>query len=204
MDEAVEFDSHVELLPGNRDFDEAIAQGEYDVARHRFVRAINANGIAKVVEHAASVRARLRHDIDNLRILVRSKHEAAVDCARTYATILPHRVGKTWIQPPSNLERVGAFYGSDKMYKKAARAAKDYVEIRDMLVKRREQLISMERKLRDQLDEREAQLLEELESPRAFQMALMRDPLLNMAYKRLKALQVELDTSAVEDGIGDL
>jgi hypothetical protein len=203
-EEPVELASIGELLPGDRSFDKAIAQGEYDVARTRFVRAINAGGISKVVEHAANMRARLRHDIDSLRFLVRTKHEEAIDLARSYGSILPHRVGKTWIQPPSNLERVGAFYGSDKMYKKAARAAKEYVEVRDLLVKRREQLIDMEQKLRDQLDQREAALLEELDSPRAFQMALLRDPLLNMAYKRLKALQTELTDSAVEDGIANL
>ena len=202
--EAMEVEPEEELLPGDHRFDQVVAQGEYDVARTRFVRAINAGGISKVVEHAATVRARLRHDIDNLRHLVRLKHEEAVDLARSYGSVLPHRVGKTWIQPPSNLERVGAFYGSDKLYKKAARAAKEYVEVRDLLVKRREQLIVMERKLREQLDAREAALLEELESPRAFQMALLRDPLLNMAYKKLKALQTELSDSTVEDGIGDL
>ncbi len=193
-----------ELFPGQADLDRAMAQGEYDVARTRFVRAINASGIDKVVEHAATVRARLRHDIDNLRILVRAKHETAVELARAYGLVLPHRVGRTWIQPPSSLERVGAFYGSDRMYKLAARAAKEYVDVREALMKRREQLINMEMKLRDQLDAREASLLAELESPRAFQMALLRDPLLNMAYKKLKKLQGELNESKVDDGLGDL
>ena len=193
-----------ELFPGERALDKAIAQGEYDVARTRFVRAINSSGINQVVEHAANVRGRLRYDIDNLRVLVRAKHSTAVELARAYGQVLPHRVGRTWIQPPSSLEKVGASYGSDRMYKLAARAAKEYSDVRDVLLKRREQLIVMEQKLRDQLDAREASLLAELESPRAFQTALLRDPLLNMAYKKLKKLQGELNEAAVEDGLGDL
>jgi hypothetical protein len=206
MDEALEISPFEDLLPGDPAFDAAVAQGEYDLARSRFVRTINHKGVERVVEHAAAVRGRLRHDIDNLRTLVRAKHESAVDLARNYGSILPHRVGKTWIQPPSQLERVGAFYGADRLYKLAARAAKEYVEVRDLLIKRREQLIVMESKLRKQLDEREAQLLAELDSPRALQYALLRDPLLNMAYKKLKALQSEIDADAkaTDDGLGDL
>jgi hypothetical protein len=193
-----------ELLPGSAGFDEALAQGNYEFARTRFVRTVTRDGVARIVERAAQQRVKLRHEIDNLRALVRNKHEAAVDYARSYGSVLPHRVGRTWIQPPGQMENVGQFYGADRMYKLAARAAKDYVEIRDLLVKRRDQLINMEQELRDQLDRREEALIAQLESPRSLQIALQRDPLLNSAYQKLKALQGELKTSKVEDGIGDL
>jgi hypothetical protein len=75
-------------------------------------------------------------------------------------------------------------------------------------MKRREQMFYMEDKLREELDAREASLLRQLESPRALKMALLRDPLLDMAYKKLKALQGEMAESAPvpahEDGLGDL
>ncbi len=122
--------------------------------------------------------------------------------ARAYALILPHRVGKTWIQPPGQLEKVGQFYGSVQFYKRAEKAAKEYVEIRDILVKRREQLVTMENDLRTALDEREAALIRQMESPRGLQSALQRDPLLNNAYQKLKALREELKTAP--DGIGDI
>ena len=199
-----ELGSDGELIPGGGGFDEAIAQGNFETARARFVRTITADAVARIVERASTQRARLRSDIDNLRTLVRAKHEAAVDAARNYGSVLPHRVGRTWIQPPGQLERVGSFHGADRLYKTAARAAKEYVEIRDLLVKRRDTLISMERKLRDQLDMREAALIAEMESPRALKIALMRDPLLDLAYKKLKALQGELSTPPVEDGLADL
>jgi len=199
-DEAGDFG---ELLPGQAGFDEAIAQGQYDFAKTRFVRTLTGDGVARVVEHAAARRAKLRAEIDNLRVLVRQRHESAVEHARAYGEILPHRVGKTWIQPPGQMEKVGAAHGADRFYKRAEKAAKEYVEVRDILVKRREQLIKMEDDLRVALDTREAALIRQMESPRGLQSALQRDPLLNVAYQKLKALREELKTPPA-DGIGDL
>ncbi len=199
-DESGEFG---ELLPGQAGFDEAIAQGQYDFAKTRFVRTLTGDGVARVVEHAAARRAKLRAEIDNLRALVRARHEAAVEHARAYGEILPHRVGKTWIQPPGQLEKVGSAHGADRFYKRAEKAAKEYVEVRDILVKRREQLVKMEEDLRVALDTREAALIRQMESPRGLQSALQRDPLLNVAYQKLKALREELQTPPA-DGLGDL
>jgi hypothetical protein len=192
-----------ELLPGQAGFEEALAQGQYDFAKTRFVRTLTGDGVARVVEHAATRRAKLRAEIDNLRALVRARHESAVEHARAYAEILPHRVGKTWIQPPGQMEKVGAFHGSERFYKRAEKAAKEYVEVRDILVKRREQLIKMEEDLRHALDDREAALIRQMESPRGLQSALQRDPLLNVAYQKLKALREELQTPPA-DGLGEL
>lgn len=192
-----------ELLPGQSGFDQALAQGQYEFARSRFVRTVTGDGVARIVERAAQQRTKLYSDIDNLRVLVRARHEAAVERARNYGTVLPHRVGKNWIQPPGQLEKVGAFHGSDRLYKLAERATKDYVEIRDLLVKKRDQLITMEQDLRNQLDRREEALIRQMESPRGLEIALQRDPLLASAYKKLKALQGELKESKV-DGLGDL
>jgi len=194
-----------ELLPGQPGFEEALAQGQYDFAKTRFVRSVTSDGVARVVEHAAARRAKLRAEIDNLRTLVRARHEAAIEHARAYGQILPHRVGKTWIQPPSQLEKVGEFHGSERFYKRAEKAAKEYVEVRDLLVKRRDQLISMEEDLRHALDDREAALIRQMESPRGLKAALQRDPLLNVAYQKLKSLREELaESKPATDGLGDL
>jgi hypothetical protein len=192
-----------ELMPGQPGFDKALAQGQYDFAKTRFVRTVTGDGVARIVEHAAARRNKLRGEIDNLRVLMRARHETAVEHARAYGAILPHRVGKTWIQPPAQLEKVGQFYGSDRFYKRAEKAAKEYVEVRDLLVKRREQLISMEADLRQALDDREAALIRQMESPRGLQTALQRDPLLNVAYQKLKALRDDITEPPV-DGVGDL
>ena len=202
MGESDELGTFGELMPGQPGFDEMLAQGQYDFAKTRFVRTLTGDGGARVVEHAAQRRGKLRAEIDHLRALVRMRHEAAVEHARAYGSILPHRVGKTWIQPPTHTEKVGHFHGSDRLYKQAARAAKEYVEIRDLLAKRREQLINMESDLRKALDDREAALIRQMESPRGLQSALQRDPLLNVAYKRLQALREELAQPV--EGIGDL
>lgn len=203
-DERDELGAFGELLPGQPGFEEALAQGQYDFAKTRFVRSVTADGVARVVEHAAARRAKLRAEIDSLRVLVRARHETAVEQARAYGQILPHRVGKTWIQPPSNLEKVGEFHGSERFYKRAEKAAKEYVEARDLLVKRRDQLITMEEDLRKALDNREADLIRQMESPRGLNSALQRDPLLNVAYQKLKALREDLAPKAPPDGLGDL
>lgn len=193
-----------ELLPGQPDFERTLAQGEYEFARTRFVRTATFDGVARIVELAARKRAALRGEIDNLRVLTRNRHETAVEAARAYGAILPNRVGKTWIQPPAAFEKVGEFYGADRFYKKAARAAKEYVEVRELLVKRREQLIDMEEQLRSQLDDRESALLRQLDSPRGLEIALQRDPLLKIAYDKLKALRADLSGARADDGLGDL
>jgi hypothetical protein len=202
MGESDELGTFGELLPGQPGFDEMLAQGQYDFAKTRFVRTLTGDGVARIVEHAAQRRGKLRAEIDNLRALVRMRHETAVEHARAYGAILPHRVGKTWIQPPAHTEKAGHFYGSERFYKQAARAAKEYVEIRDLLAKRREELITMEADLRQALDDREAALIRQMESPRGLQTALQRDPLLNIAYKNLQALREELRGSV--DGLGNL
>ena len=203
MGERDELGEFGELLPGQPGFEEALAQGEYDFAKTRYVRTLTVDGVARIVEHAAQRRAKLRAEIDHLRTLVRSRHEAAVEHARAYAAILPHRVGKTWIQPPAQMEKVGQFYGSVQFYKRAEKAAKEYVEVREILVKKRDELITMEEDLRHALDDREAALIRQMESPRGLQSALQRDPLLNNAYQKLKALRDDLKNTP-SDGLGDL
>ena len=193
-----------ELLPGQPEFDRAIAQGEFDYARTRFVRSLDADKISTLIERATIQRKRLRAEIDNLRLLARARHETAVGDARAYGEILPHRVGKTWIQPPAAFEKIGEFYGSDRLYKQAARSAKEYVEAREILVKRRDQLIALEDELRRRLDQRETALLAQLDSPRSLRAALMMDPLLNISYQKLKALKDDLAQPGAADGIGDL
>ena len=90
------------------------------------------------------------------------------------------------------------------MYKQAARSAKEYVEARELLVKRREQVLALEAELRQRLDRREAALLSQLDSPRSLRAALLMDPLLNISYQKLKALKDDLAQPGVADGIGDL
>jgi hypothetical protein len=196
--------SEPELLPGQPAFERSIAQGEYDYARTRFVRSLDHDRVAHLIERAAAQRLKLREEIENLRVLTRARHETALTHARAYGSVLPHRVGKTWIQPPAAFEKIGEFYGSDRLYKQAARSAKEYVEAREILVKRRDQLIALEDELRRRLDQRETALLAQLDSPRSLRAALMMDPLLNISYQKLKALKDDLAQPGAADGIGDL
>ena len=178
-----------EPLPGHDGFDEALAQGNFEFARTRFIRSITSDAVARFGERTNAQRRRLRAEIDHLRVLLRAKHAGAVEAARSYGSVLPHRVGKTWIRPPGQAENGGVFLGSQRLCKIAAR---------------RDELVTIEQTLHDRLDMREAALIEELKSPRALQVALLRDPLLNSAYQKLKELREEFGAVRGDDVLADL
>ena len=190
-----------ELDPGNADFERALAQGEYDYAKARFIKSFETERSARFWEQASKQRGKLREEINNLRLVTISRHQTAVEHAREYGSILPHRVGKTWIQPPAPFE---SLEGAARAYKRAAQAAKEYLEARMLFIKRRDQLLAYEEKLRQTLDDREAVLLKQLDSPRSLKAALMLDPLLNLSYQKLKALRADLPDEPLEDGLGDV
>jgi hypothetical protein len=184
--------------------DRAIAQGAFDFAKTRFVRSLDAERNSRLLEKAGKERSRLHDEIVNLRLVTRDRHETALEHARAYGSVLPHRVGKTWIQPPASFEKLGQFFGAERLYKRAARAAKEYIEARELLMKRRDQLNALEEDLRTRLEDREAVLLDQLESPRSLRIARQLDPLLDTSYQKLQALRDDFTDPPVEDGLGDL
>jgi hypothetical protein len=190
-----------ELVPGTADVERQLAQGEYDYAKARFIKSFETERSARFWEQASRQRQKLRDEINNLRLVTVARHETAVEHARAYGLILPNRVGKNWIQPPAAFENID---GASRAYKRAAHSAKEYLEARMLFIKRRDQLLMFEEKLRQRLDDREAVLLQQLESPRMLKAALMLDPLLNLSYQKLKALRADLPDEPVEDGLADL
>ena len=184
------------------DSDRSVAEGAFDFAKARFVRSLDAERNSRLIEKAGKERARLHDEIVNLRLVTRDRHETAIECARAYGSVLPHRVGKTWIQPPATFEKLGEYFGADRLYKRAARAAKEYTEARELLVKRRDQLNALEEDLRTRLEDREAVLLGQLDSPRSLRIARQMDPLLETSYQKLQALRG--DEPRVTDGLGHL
>jgi len=203
----LDFDSGglADELPGaTRDLDRSVAQGEFDFAKTRFVRSLDAERNLRLFEKAGKERARLHAEIVNLQLVTRGRHEVALEHARAYGSVLPHRVGKTWIQPPAAFEKMGQFFGADRLYQRAARAAKEYAEARDLLVKRRDQLNALEEDLRTRLEDREAVLLGQLDSPRGLRIARQLDPLLDNSYQKLQALRDDIDVPRAVDGLGDL
>ncbi len=200
-DEAGPGGSDGELVPGNADFERALAQGEFDYAKARFIKSFETERSARFWEQASKQRLKLREEINNLRLVTVSRHQTAVEHARAYGAILPNRVGKTWIQPPAAFENAD---GAGRAYKRAAQSAKEYLEARSLFIKRRDALLAFEEKLRQRLDDREAVLLKQLDSPKSLKAALMLDPLLNISYQKLRALRAELPDEPLEDGLGDL
>jgi hypothetical protein len=167
--------------------DRAAAQKEYELAQARFLHAMTGEGARAIIETAAGERLRLHAELKDLTALAQSRHEDAIAAARAYATLLPHRVRKAGIEPPSTFEKIGSTYGSERSYKLAASALDAYTEVRELLAKRRRELVALEDGLRKTLDKREAVLKRQLESPESLRSALQRDPLLNRAYQRLRA-----------------
>jgi hypothetical protein len=176
----------------------ATAQDEYDFARSRFIQSLLTGAdITRIVDEASKKRETLRVEIEHLRVLARARHETSTNDARAYQTMLPHRITAAGLQPPSPLEKIGATFGSERMYKKAFNSAKEYVEARDLFVKRRDQLTVVEENLRKTLHAREAAIERQLESAGGHDMALKRDPLLNSAYQKLIALEDDLEHTPV-------
>ncbi len=180
-----------ELQPGQPGFERALAQGQFEFAKTRYIRSVATTSVERLITAAARQREKLTDEIKNLQVLSRARYEAAVDAARIYAGILPHRVGKTWLQPPTTLEKVGEFYGSDRLYKAAAKAAKEFAEAQELLAKKHEALAALERELRARLDRQESAMQRQLETQNGLRAARQRDPLLDRAYKQMKALNAD-------------
>jgi hypothetical protein len=172
-------------------FELELAQGQFEFAKTRYIRSMTVDAVARMVASTAAPRAKLNDDIAKLREVTRTRHETAAERARDYAALLPHRVGKNWIQAPAPLERVGEYHGSERLYNLARKAAHEYAESRELLVRRRAELANLERVLREALEDNEALLMEELSSGRGLKLALRRDPLLNMSYEKLRRLEGE-------------
>jgi len=179
-------DANDELNPGAPGFERALAQGQFEFAKTRYARALTGESVKNVIEVAARERARLTEEIKSLQVLSRSRYEKAAAAAREYGMVLPHRVGKTWLQPPTALERVGEFFGSVRLYKAAAKAAKEFKEAQDLLAKRQLTLVNLERNLRERLDSQEQVVQENLRTSDGLAYALRRDPLLNLAYQHMR------------------
>ena len=177
-----------ELVPGHPGFERALAQGQFEFAKTRYARTLTGESVRKIVESAGNERTRLSEEIKNLQTLSRHRYELAVDAARAYGALLPHRVGKTWLQPPTALERVGEYFGSMRLYKIAAKAAKEFAEVQELLAKRHLTLVTLERQLRERLDRQEAIVQDELMTSNGLKLAMRRDPLLNQAYEHLRAV----------------
>jgi hypothetical protein len=75
-----------------------------------------------------------------------------------------------------------------RLYKAAAKAAKEFSEAQELLAKRQLTLANLERQLREKLDSQEAIVHENLTTSSGLQYALRRDPLLNQAYQHLRAV----------------
>ena len=175
----------------------ALAQDEYNFARSRFVQSmLTGADITRIVDEASKKREKLRAEIENLRVLARDRHEMSTTDARAYQALLPHRITSAGVQPPSALEKIGATFGSERMYKKALASSKAYIEARDLFIKKRDQLTVVEETLRKTLRSREAAIEKQLESAGGHDMALKRDPLLNSAYQKLIALEDDLEHPA--------
>jgi hypothetical protein len=176
-----------DLVPGKPGFERALAQGQFEFAKTRYARTLTGESVRGIIEAAARDRAKLVEEITNLQIVTRDRYAAATAAKLNYASILPHRVGKTSIQPPTALERIGEHFGSMRLYKLALKQSKEFTEAQDLLAKKRIALNNLERRLRERLDSQENIVLQNLQTPQGLKLALRRDPLLNQAYEHLRA-----------------
>jgi hypothetical protein len=196
-----------DFLPDDPHFESALAVGQFEFAKRRYLRTITAGSAAKLIAAADRTRKRLTEEIKQLQVLSRQRYEVAVDAARAYASVLPHRVGKTWLQPPLAFERVGEYYGSQRLYKTAAKAASEFAEAQTLLAKKHDELSALERTLRERLDDAESDFARRLDSEDGLRYALRQDTLLDSAYKKMIRSEsqnaFESLTLAVETAAGE-
>jgi hypothetical protein len=175
----------------------AQALSNFEFARSRFVQSMMTGAdITRVVDEASKKRDKLHVEIENLRELARQRHRISIEDARAYQEILPHRVTVAGMQAPTAMEKMGASFGSDRAYKRAVKSTKEYVEARDLFVKKRDQLTHVEETLRKTLHAREEAIVRQLEADGGLEKAFQRDPLLHNAYRKLMALEDVLDHAA--------
>lgn len=168
----------------------AQARTNYDFARSRFVQSMMTGAdITRIVDEASKKREKLHVEIENLRELARQRHRISIEDVRAYQDVLPHRVTAAGMQAPTAMEKMGATHGSERAYKRAVRSTKEYIEARDLFVKKRDQLTHIEETLRRTLHEREDAIVKHLESDGGLEIAFRRDPLLHDAYRKLMALE---------------
>jgi hypothetical protein len=175
----------------------AQAQSNYDFAKSRFVQSMMTGAdVARIVDEAAKKRDKLHIEIESLRELARQRHRTSIEDARAYQDILPHRVTAAGMQAPTAMEKIGASFGSERAYKRAVKSTKDYIEARDLFVKKRDQLTHVEESLRKTLHAREDAIVRQLEAEGGLEKAFQRDPLLHNSYRKLMALEDVLDHAA--------
>ena len=94
----------------------------YENAKLRYIRGITQEAENKLRDAFAKRREAINEEIANLRIVSKTRQDVATQAAAAYGKVLPHRVRKTGVKPPSFFERLRTFNRVSKLYRNAARA----------------------------------------------------------------------------------
>jgi hypothetical protein len=161
----------------------AAATKAYELSRARYIRTVTSDAEQKLIDAGGKRRDALRAEMGNLQTLARARLEARTAAMRAYAAKCPGRVNASGPLAPLP---TSAFSGAEKLYRAALTANEEFNEIKDILVKRGEQLDEIEKDLRQRLADFNANLVQMLETPDGLANAFRRDPLLERAHTRMK------------------
>jgi hypothetical protein len=157
---------------------------EYELSRDRYFHVLRVDAEERVAKSVAGRREKLIEEIDNLRSLARIRNDARAQALRVYGQRCPGRVTSTSLLPPAATDRLG---GADKLFKAAVKAAEEFAEVNDILIKKREALEAIEAEMRAVLQKHNEDLIRFLETPSGLENAFKRDPLLGRAHARMMA-----------------
>lgn len=125
----------------------------------------------------------LNEEVQNLTLLVKSRHATREQTLRDYAQKCPGRVTSAGVPLPPG----GVAFGADKLYRAAVKSADEFTEANELLRKRRESLEQLNGELQRKMQKYHAQLIRQLETPDGLANAFRLDPLLERAHARMRA-----------------
>lgn len=175
--------------PERGDSEAAVVQA-YEEAKLRYIRSITADAETKLRDAFARRRDEINEEIANLKILAKTRQDAANAAAAAYGAKLPSRVRNRTVRPPTLWDRLRTFNSVSSMYAAASRAADELDEANEMLRKRRDRLDQMERETRRSIYLREEAVRKKLQTPEGL-TALHADPLVKAAFARMQSVMNE-------------
>jgi hypothetical protein len=163
---------------------------EYHASRARYIRTVTGDTEKKLLETVASRRAPLTEEIANLTSLARIRFEARQEMLKRYAASAPGRVTAGGLLPPLPTDR-----NSGPLYKAAVKASMEFAEVNEILKKRKEKLDQIDAEVRTVIEKHGNDVIAALESQKGLEGAFQRDPLLERAYTRMKALEARREAA---------
>lgn len=165
---------------------EVVMQG-YEYAKSRYCRSAAIMDVEERMAQFRKERAWHISEIDELRAVAAAREEVVRAAAAAYGKVFPRNVGPYGVEAPSLAERANVFGSANRLYQRFRRAAHRRDDTNALLARHVKELDVLERGMDRFLERREAVHRNYLQTAAGLAYAIRRDPLLQMARRRLQA-----------------